>query len=823
MRIVVVAGVVGSVVACGEAPDLGVERALRSSITQPVTGAAFTTTNPLPAGPDDPGHCKNGNEAVNCNLYDGKTFVWLSGGPLAAALGDGTYFFAVLDPGTQQNPNDGSDGNLSDLPTGDTYQNRTFTMANGALGYDGTHSFANNKIRLMPYDDTSNPGGVYILAICRIVDDSYPVHPSDCKYDAFKVKPPRAPNELDVTIDGSLTSDKTFRWRIAKSVDQPENKQSSVDATLNYNVVIDHDDGTIGNWVLSGTVTVTNPTNAAITPSSVGIVVTPAAGDGTWTCDSVVPQSVPAKGSGSLPYECSYVPNEARPNPTAGLVTATATWVIDGGTHTVADANPLDVAGATVHLIDDCADVTDSFAGALGRVCVGGANPRTFTYSRAITGVPGTCTTFDNTATYTTIAVDPKTASASASARLCVGADLTVTKTALPSFTRTYAWDVSKAVDKTLVKQIGGTATFDYTVDARQTGFTDSGWMLTGVITVTNPNDWEVVTVDVVDGVLGGTCTVTGGLGVTIPEGGSVDLPYACMFALAPTETTNTATATWRADTAFTPNGSASGSADYAFVTPTTRVNQTITITDSFAGVLGTVTATDGAPYASATFTYTRTIPVPAWECLSYDNTATISETGKSASQSVVVCGPKKTGARTMGFWRNKNGQGIVKGQASIGTCPSTSWLRQYAPFEDLLATSSCTAVAAYVTNVIDAANAGGSAMNAMLKAQMLATALDVYFSDPALGGNKLGAPAPLGGVALDLTRVCTDLGTCTSFVNVGAAFGGATSLTVSQLLAYAASQSNVGGTWWYANVKSMQELAKDAFDAINNEKVFAP
>src|SRR5437899_2906246 len=32
-----------------------------------------------------------------------------------------------------------------------------------------------------------------------------------------------------------------------------------------------------------------------------------------------------------------------------------------------------------------------------------------------------------------------------------------------------------------------------------------------------------------------------------------------------------------------------------------------------------------------------------------------------------------------------------------------------------------------------------------MLKAQMLATALDVYFSDPALGANKIDVPAPIG------------------------------------------------------------------------------
>ena len=45
--------------------------------------------------------------------------------------------------------------------------------------------------------------------------------------------------------------------------------------------------------------------------------------------------------------------------------------------------------------------------------------------------------------------------------------------------------------------------------------------------------------------------------------------------------------------------------------------------------------------------------------------------------------------------------------------------------------------------------------------------------------------------------------------------------MTVSQMLTYAASKSNAGGTTWYANVKSTQQLAKDAFDAINNEVAF--
>jgi hypothetical protein len=118
--------------------------------------------------------------------------------------------------------------------------------------------------------------------------------------------------------------------------------------------------------------------------------------------------------------------------------------------------------------------------------------------------------------------------------------------------------------------------------------------------------------------------------------------------------------------------------------------------------------------------------------------------------------------------------------------------------------------------------------MNAMLKAQMLSTALDVYFSGP--GGNKINAPVPIGGVVIDLTHIChmidstSGTATCSgTYENVSSAFGGATSRTVLQMLTYAASQSNVGGSTWYGQVKATQGLAKDAFDAINNQVATGP
>jgi len=95
--------------------------------------------------------------------------------------------------------------------------------------------------------------------------------------------------------------------------------------------------------------------------------------------------------------------------------------------------------------------------------------------------------------------------------------------------------------------------------------------------------------------------------------------------------------------------------------------------------------------------------------------------------------------------------------------------------------------------------------------------------------GLVVAVQAPIGGVKIDLTKICKMIdgsggaATCPgTYEDASSAFGGAASFTVSQMLAYASSRSNVGGTVWYGQVKAMQVLAKDAFDAINNQVAFS-
>jgi hypothetical protein len=626
--------------------------------------------------------------------------------------------------------------------------------------------------------------------------------------------------DLSVTKTATASFARAYSWDISKDVDKTKvNIADGGTATFNYTVNVTKTTIDSG-WQVNGTITVSNPNNHDVS----GVDVTDAIDNGgSCSVSGGTGLTVPASGSVDVAYACTYA---SAPSPSAGTNTATATWPDFGSPDTTATGS----ASVDFSTVDpttsgfNCVNVTDTFGGSLGQACVS----HTFAYSHDFSGVGGTCTQYDNTATITETAQ-----SASKSVTVCVGKDLTVGKDATPSFTRTYNWSIAKSVDKTIVKQIGGSTTFNYTVQVNETGFTDSAWAVKGTIDVTNPNDWESITFNLADAVNnGGSCSITGGgSNLTVAANSVGHFNYTCTYGSAPSPAagTNTATATWDSSAFSTPTGSAQGTASFAFGDPTTRVNQTTIVSDTYAGILGTLTASDDlGNLTTHTYTYARTISIPQFDCLSYPNTASLS-TGGSSSVTVTVCGPAKTGALTMGYWQNKNGQAIIKGGASTGgVCNSGTWLRQYAPFQDLSSTANCTAVASYVTNVIKAANASGASMNAMLKAQMLATALDVYFSDSALGGNKIGAPAPIGGVDIDLTLICKMIdnssgsGTCSgTFENVSSAFGGATHLTVSAMLAYAASQSNVGGTVWYGQVKATQALAKDAFDAINNQVAF--
>ena len=221
---------------------------------------------------------------------------------------------------------------------------------------------------------------------------------------------------------------------------------------------------------------------------------------------------------------------------------------------------------------------------------------------------------------------------------------LTVGTTASPAFGRAYQWTIDKDVDTPRQSiPAGSSATFGYTVSVGHT-HTDGAWTVTGTTTVSNPNDVAFTGVDLTQAVTnGGTCTVTNGQDLTVPANGSVQRSYTCTWAAAPAPLTGTSTASaaWDAAAHFTEASTASGSAavDFGSVQPSTT-DESITVTDTVVGALGTVSAlTDPNPKA---FTYTVTVPGSSGTCTTYPNTAAFltndtSSTG-TASQSVQVC-----------------------------------------------------------------------------------------------------------------------------------------------------------------------------------------
>jgi hypothetical protein len=414
------------------------------ALTSSVTGAAFTTINAVDAV--DPittaDLCKNGNPEVNCNIYGSKDYVWLNGGPSVAYVGDGQYFFAVLQPGGQADPLDGAKDNLSDVdPTtntgaGDAYTDRTFTVTGATVAYTQTptHTFSNNKIRLMGYDDTENKGGVYILAICSLANGYEAVTAKSCKYDAFKVHQSGDETQAEgptVIKDAAPAYDKTYTWGIAKSVvGSTRIEQSGGNATFNYQVIVTNTGNSVSNVKVTGTISVFNPNAGDMIAT-----ITDALDLNGGTACSVTggANATLITGPNNFAYSCDL--GTTLPASTVKFSNvATATWggqdvgglALSGGSAdwTVGDlAFTSDVANA----IDAQVSVTDLFNGGTATLIgtlVGsgtstvtfGESPKTFTYSRQIPVLAG-CHVYPNAATY--VAGSGATGSSNASVTLC--------------------------------------------------------------------------------------------------------------------------------------------------------------------------------------------------------------------------------------------------------------------------------------------------------------------------------------------------------------------------------------------------------------------
>ena len=232
-----------------------------------------------------------------------------------------------------------------------------------------------------------------------------------------------------------------------------------------------------------------------------------------------------------------------------------------------------------------------------------------------------------------------------------------VTKTASPSFTRTYSWTIDKTADQAaLTLSRGQQFAVGYYVVVDAT-FGDSDWAVSGDIVINNPTDSAVVIVGLEDVVSDITATVECGvtLPYELPPGGTLTCTYSASLPDNSTRT-NTATVTLADGTVYT----ASAIVDFS-TAAVNEVDECIDISDTYAGSLGSICYSDGPP---KTLFYSRWIgPYDVCGDYSVVNIADFvtNDTGITGSDSwTVAVSVPCTGGCTLspGYWKTHSEHG---------------------------------------------------------------------------------------------------------------------------------------------------------------------
>lgn len=213
----------------------------------------------------------------------------------------------------------------------------------------------------------------------------------------------------------------------------------------------------------------------------------------------------------------------------------------------------------------------------------------------------------------------------------CYDYEVDVSKTAETAFTRTHQWSIEKSADPAhLDLFVGGTGASQYTVNVVKTGYSDSDWTVSGTITIENRTPFVATLTGVTDSLAAAECRVSQDEDVvTFPHelasGGTLTCSYSAGLPDG-SERLNTATVTTSGEV-----GGGQATAGVVFSEPTTQVNASVQVDDSNGQSWN---MTD-----SAELSYSRdfTCGNEAGDLPPHVNTATIAETGQSASATVRV------------------------------------------------------------------------------------------------------------------------------------------------------------------------------------------
>jgi len=221
----------------------------------------------------------------------------------------------------------------------------------------------------------------------------------------------------------------------------------------------------------------------------------------------------------------------------------------------------------------------------------------------------------------------------------CFDYEVTVKKTAIPTFTRTFEWYIQKSVTPAVHKLFAGeTTTSTYTVGVKKTGYTDSDWAVNGSITILNNTPFEAIIEEVADtisnyGTITTECADVISFPYTIAPGDSI----VCTYQNALPDAMERFNTVFVYTSGFV--GGDSTKADIVFGEPTTKVNTEINVTDtngkSWGPVSGDMSWTYPQEFSCSADpeAYVANNPLIS----STPNTATIVETQQTADASVTV------------------------------------------------------------------------------------------------------------------------------------------------------------------------------------------
>lgn len=511
-----------------------------------------------------------------------------------------------------------------------------------------------------------------------------------------------------VTKTAAGTYDATYTWKIDKSVrNNPDGSYGTSaqqalpagsTASFGYKVAVTQDKETRTNYRVTGALSVSNdnvdPMVVTLSDAAGGVTCTfPGVTDLDGDASNGIQVSLPGKATAGSPAEVTqYSYSCAMPDSAAdGTNTATVSWDKNIYPQTQEDADKAAAKkadaskpGAGVGQATGSADYTFAEGKSVNKTITVTDDKHDFgtpwkitwgdpesnltkTYDSTLTAPSGTCTpVLENTAEIVETGQQDK-----ASTKVCGAATLSVDKNAATKLTRSYLYGVEKtrtgSTSSTVqVPEGDSTSSQAYSVtvtkkvsDTNADGYNDSAFVLQGNIKVTNPNDFQPVTLTSIGDVFSGQtgCVVTGsrsnstdlGTPATFGWSAPIDMTvaasqsniyhYQCSWPTLPktayeTTQSNVATVTWDATAAHTASGTASNTP--VTITPQmwtaanslTPVNATATITDpeftdaDGGHVLGTVAWAD----LPKTFdSYSVDWPTSPGTCVDRTNTASVA------------------------------------------------------------------------------------------------------------------------------------------------------------------------------------------------------